>query len=448
VAGSGREVGAVAERACVAEVRLWGRTVGAVAEIESGAVVFEYDEAFRKTGLEISPVMLPLATVGPQQFPELVRQEAFLGLPGVLADALPDRFGNAIIRAYFESRGRPDAAMSPVQRLLYIGRRAMGALEFHPPLVVRTGPETEALEIADLVRAARKVVQGRMDVTIPEIMRLGSSAGGARPKAIILWNRLRDEVRSAFATRRAGDEHWIIKFDGVGELEAPDPKPRPYNRIEHAYSQMAREAGIFVPETHLLRERRLAHFVTRRFDREGGRRLHLHSVGGMEHSDFNQPGTYSYEQYLRLVMTLDLGYPALEEAFRRACFNILAVNQDDHVKNLAFLMDESGRWSLAPAFDVTFARGAGFTRRHQMTLAGKRDRFEPGDLLAVGDRFGLRTAGREIIERIGDALSRWPEFAKASGVPPESTRAIGAALRLSLVRGTRAAQRKRGRSRG
>jgi serine/threonine-protein kinase HipA len=434
----------VADRACLAEVRLWGRRLGAVAELPSGEVVFEYDGEFRRSGLEISPVQLPLATQGPQQFPELARLEAFQGLPGVLADSLPDRFGNAIIKAYFESRGEPEAALSPVQRLLYIGRRAMGALEFHPPLRPPAPSESQALEVAALVRAARKVVQGRTDVTVPEIMRVGSSAGGARPKAVILWNRSRDEVRSAFAPRQPGDEDWIIKFDGVGEVEAPDPRPRPYNRIEHAYSQMARLAGLDAVETLLLAECRLSHLLTRRFDRVGGRRLHMHSVGGMEHVDFNQPGAYSYEQYLRLVLRLDLGYPALEEAFRRACFNVLAVNQDDHVKNLAFLMDEQGRWRLAPAYDITFARGVGFARQHQMSLAGKRDGFVAQDLIEVGERYGLRGGGREIIQGVGDVLSQWPRHAREARVPPEKIRVIGQALRLDLVPGT---TRGRGRRR-
>ncbi len=423
----------MADRICLAEVRLWGRRVGAVAELESGEVVFEYDDEFRASGLEISPVRLPLSTRGPQLFPDLARSEAFLGLPGVLADALPDRFGNAVIRAYFESHGRPDAALSPVQRLLYIGGRAMGALEFHPPVETPTPPEREALEVAELVKAARHVIEGRTDVAVPEIMRVGSSAGGARPKAVILWNRKTDEVRSAFATPRPGDEHWIIKFDGVGEVDAPDPHPRPYNRIEHAYSRMAAAAGLEVAETRLLEERRLAHFMTRRFDRVGERRLHLHSVGGMEHVDFNQPGAYSYEQYLRLVLALGLGYPALEEAFRRACFNVVAVNQDDHVKNLAFLMDEDGRWMLAPAFDLTFARGAGFTRRHQMSFAGMRENFAPADLVGVAERFGIRGDGREILDRIGEAVSRWPKWARDSSVPEQRTRDIRSALRLDLL---------------
>jgi len=364
-------------------------------------------------------------------FAELNRVEAFAGLPGVLADALPDRFGNAIIKAYFENQGRPESAMSPVQKLLYMGKRGMGALEFRPAIRGgATARERQSLEIADLVEQARKLIEGETDVAVAEIMRVGSSAGGARPKAVILWNRAKGEVRSSFAAPRAGDEHWIIKFDGVGELDAPNPKPQPYNRVEYVYSLMAKDAGIEMEETNLLRERSYAHFMVRRFDREGAKKLHLHSLGGLDHADYNAPGTYSYEQFLRVILELQLGYPALEQAFRRICFNIIAVNQDDHVKNIAFLMDESGRWRLAPAFDMTFARGAGYTRQHQMSLGGKRDGFTSRDLIDLGKKFGIKHDGEPIIDNIRAALKNWDQLAKEWGVPPKNVTAIKALFRL------------------
>ncbi len=424
----------MAEPLCLAEVRLWNHTVGAVVELDDGRIVFEYDEAFRRQGFEISPSNLPLSGRGPQSFPALARLDAFEGLPGVLADALPDRFGNAIIRKYFTDQGRPDAAMSPVQKLLYIGSRAMGALEFRPPIKIpRKLREDEALEIASLVEAARRVVEGRTEVAIPEIIRLGSSAGGARAKAVILWNRAENEVRSAFAPAQPGDEHWLIKFDGVGELGDPDPSPQPYNRVEYAYAILARAAGIEMTDTHLLEERGLAHFMTRRFDRAGDRRLHLHTLGGMEHVDYNVPGLYSYEQYFRRILALELGYPALEQAFRRACFNLLAVNQDDHVKNFGFLMDEHGRWRLSPAYDLTFVRGRGITRRHQMSFAGKHEDFTVDDLLRVGTRFGLDQGGRAIAQEVADALAGWSDVARDAGVPDDRIQRIGGAFRLDCV---------------
>jgi len=415
----------------LAQVWIWNKFVGAVSEEDDGRITFEYDEAFRRRGFEISPRKLPLSLRGPVSFAELNRVEAFAGLPGVLADALPDRFGNAIIKAYFENQGRPESAMSPVQKLLYMGKRGMGALEFRPAIRGgATARERQSLEIADLVEQARKLIEGETDVAVAEIMRVGSSAGGARPKAVILWNRAKGEVRSSFAAPRAGDEHWIIKFDGVGELDAPNPKPQPYNRVEYVYSLMAKDAGIEMEETNLLRERSYAHFMVRRFDREGAKKLHLHSLGGLDHADYNAPGTYSYEQFLRVILELQLGYPALEQAFRRICFNIIAVNQDDHVKNIAFLMDESGRWRLAPAFDMTFARGAGYTRQHQMSLASKRDGFTSRDLIDLGKKFGIKHDGEPIIDNIRAALKNWDQLAKEWGVPPKNVTAIKALFRL------------------
>ncbi len=415
----------------IAEVWLWGRLVGAVAEEENGRITFEYNPEFVGSRLEISPFTLPLSLRGPVTFPELTRMEAFLGLPGVLADALPDRFGNAVIARYFKTRGKPAAAVSPVQKLLYMGTRSLGALEFQPAVHFRSRrAEEEPLEIADLVAEARKLIEGHPDVAIPEIMRLGASAGGARPKAIILWNRQANEVRSGVAVPRPGDEHWIIKFDGVGELGAPDETPKPYNRIEYAYSLMARAAGLKVPETKLIEERGFGHFLTKRFDRENGHRVHMHSLGGLQHVDYNQPARFSYEEYLRTVLALGLGYPALEEAFRRTVFNIAAVNQDDHVKNFAFLMDETGDWRLAPAYDLTYARGLGYTRAHQMALGGKTGRFVREDLLALGGAMGIKKDGAAIVAEVTGALREWEGFAEEAGVHANRVRFIASEFRL------------------
>ena len=420
----------MADAVAVAQVWLWDRFVGAVAEDTNGAVVFEYDPEFARSGLEISPIKLPLSQLGPVTFPELARLESFSGLPGFLADALPDRFGNALIRKFFADRGEPGRALSPVQKLLYMGKRALGALEFRPAIKLRTKrAEQEALQIAELVSEARRVVEGAVEVAVPQIMRVGASAGGARPKAIVLWNRGTREIRSAFADPQPRDEHWIIKFDGVGDLAAPDPTPRPYNRIEYAYSRMARDAGINVPETFLMEERRLAHFMVKRFDRDGGTRVHMHTLGGLYHVDYNQPGLFSYEQYLRTVLQLNCGYAALEEAFRRAVFNIAAVNQDDHVKNLSFLMNASGVWTLAPAYDLTYAKGSGFTRVHQMTLADKNSSITREDVLQMGRAMGIRHTGSHVVQQVADALARWETYASEAGVPTAAAERIGAELR-------------------
>jgi len=318
-----------------------------------------------------------------------------------------------------------------VQKLLYVGKRAMGALEYEPALRDgRNRKEREALEISRLVDEARKIIEGTPEASVPEIMRISSSAGGARAKAVILWNRDANIVRSAFAPMHEGDEHWILKFDGVGELDHPSRSAQPFNRIEYVYGKMAREAGIDIPEMHLLKERGYAHLMIKRFDREDGERVHLHSLGGLEHVDYNVPGAYSYEQYFRVVLRMNLGYAALEEAFRRAVFNILAVNQDDHVKNLSFLMDKSGNWRLSPAYDLTYARGAGYTRTHQMTFAGKAEGLTASDIGRVGKEFGLKRDGADVLEQTVDALGRWSELAREVRVPEKRIKQIRGDFRV------------------
>ena len=421
----------------LAEIRLWGRRVGAVAEDEDGVITFEYDPGFIGTGLQISPVHLPLSVRGPVQFPELRRLEAFGGLPGVLADSLPDRFGNAVIRRYFEERGTPGLEMSPVQKLLYIGNRAMGALEFRPALEASHRGNEVPLEVSDLVSQARHVVEGRTDVAVPEIIRVGSSAGGMRPKALVLWDECTGVFRSGHARPRASETQWILKFDGVSPVSSPeypgevrvDQTPLPYMKIEHCYTRMARLAGIDAVETRLLQERGYSHLLIRRFDRSGPHRIHQHTLGGLQHIDFNQPGAYSYEGYLRTILRLNLGYPALEEGFRRVVFNIASANQDDHVKNLSFLLEESGQWRLSPAYDLTFAMGEGFTRRHQMSVGGKRDGITAKDLMAMARKFGIDDDGREAIEAVGSALGRWEELAGSVGVDERRRTAIDSVLR-------------------
>ncbi|HUF51403.1 MAG TPA: type II toxin-antitoxin system HipA family toxin [Longimicrobiales bacterium] len=410
----------MAEVLVFAEVRLWGRTVGGVAELDDGRIVFEYDPAFRMSGLELSPVRLPLATRGPVRFDELVRKDGFQGLPGLLADALPDAFGTAVIRAFYTSRGEERKAFSPVQHLLYVGERAIGALEFRPAeKLPRRAAEAEALEVAELVADARRIIAGHADVTIPEIYRIGSSAGGMRPKAVVLHNPATGEIRSAFATPQAGDIPCILKFDGVGEATTAGllGEPQPFNRVEAAYAHMARAAGLDVVDV-AMHEGDLghAHLLIPRFDFRGGERLHQHTLGGLLHVDYNDPGASSYEEYLRTILRLGMPPAAVIEGFRRMTFNILAVNQDDHVKNLSFHMDTSGAWSLTPAYDLTFAKGGGWTMTHQMRVAGKRSGITRTDLIEVAEMFGLRNPAG-IIAQVADAVGRWPECAADQRVP-------------------------------
>lgn len=396
-----------------------------MSEDRRGNIVFEYTEEFRESGLEISPIHLPLSLRGPVSFPELHRVASFAGLPGLLADSLPDAFGNIIIRRYFEQRGTPDAALSSVQKLLYIGNRAMGALQFSPPIEPR--PDThgdEALEIARLVEEARRVIEGDPAVAVPEMMLVGASAGGARAKALILYNRDTNQVKSAFAPQRPGDEHWLIKFDGVtagvgGHEMVKEFTPGPFGRIEYAYSQMAHAAGIEMSDTRLLRERDFGHFMTKRFDRENGTRLHMHSLGGLHHADYNIRQVLSYEEYFRTIRLLGIGQPGVNQAFRRMVFNVAARNQDDHVKNLGFLMGPGGQWRLAPAFDMTWAYGGKWAQTHQMTARGKDDGFTRQDLLAVGREFDVPRDGAEIIDEVEVALGLWEPEARGAGLAPE-----------------------------
>lgn len=409
----------------VVRVRLWGRDVGYLGESSSGRVTFEYDPDFRRSGLDISPFLLPVRRRGPISFPELARKPAFLGLPGVFADALPDRFGNAIIRRYFADRGRPGDAMSPLQRLLYIGGRSMGALQFHPPLDPGASTE-EALELRALVDQARRIIEGDVSVAVPEIMQIGGSAGGARPKALVLWNRSTNRIRSGFARPDPGEEPWLIKFDGVtrdsaGQGMRSERQPGLWGRIEYAYSRMATKAGIRMAETHLLRDGNFAHFMTRRFDRVTRKadesRLHFHSLGGLQHIDFNDQYVFSYEGYLDSIRALGLGQESVNEAYRRMVFNVATVNFDDHVKNFGFLMDPGGRWRLAPAYDVTYAENEAWTRQHQMSVNGKFRSITRSDLLQVGKNYDLPDDGRSVMDEVVDSLNRWREYASAAGVP-------------------------------
>jgi serine/threonine-protein kinase HipA len=416
---------------CLAEVRLWGQTVGALAELGSGRIVFEYDPAFVRSGLDISPLRLPPRR-GPVTFEELRRKQAFQGLPGVFADSLPDAFGNRVIRAYYAGRGETELAMSPVQRLLYVGRRAIGALTYHPEEVLPVRPaEQESLEIANLVREARRIVEGSPEVAVPEIYRIGSSAGGMRPKALVLHDASTGRLRSGAAVPNPGERPCILKFDGVGDPQGMGPlaEPAPFNRVEAAYAHMARDAGIAMARLTMLEASGgYAHLLVERFDLlPTGGRLHQHTLGGLTHIDYNDVGASSYEEYLRVGLTLGLPPADIEEAFRRMVFNVVAVNQDDHVKNLSFHMMPDGRWRLTPAYDVTFARGSGFTATHQMRVNDRLTGVARADLLIIADDFGVKRASA-IIDQAIEITAQWPKYAAETGVPSETVRVIDGEL--------------------
>jgi len=414
-----------------ANVHLWGRLVGQVLEFSNGRVGFSYDKSYLATGRAISPKHLPLEA-GIFEFPELRNSNSFLGLPGVLADSLPDAFGNKIIQSYFEAKGERDNALSPVQRLLYVGKRAMGALEYTPALQRKTKDEERALEVQSLVESARRLIEGGTQDAVQEIMRVGGSAGGARAKALILWDRARKQVRSGFANAKAGEDAWLIKFDGVGSANVLDMKAKPHNRIEYTYALLAKHLGIDMAEVSFLEDSGLFHFMTKRFDREGVDKLHLHSLSGITHVDFNSPQSFSYEGWFRLMLELQLGHQAMEQAYKRMVFNIVGRNQDDHVKNISFLLDSmTAEWRLAPAYDLTFAAGSGYTAQHQMTLGGQSDKFTRALLLETGKKFSIRHPG-EVIDEVVQAFSGWSKLAVDYGVPSDLVVEVEKRLRLDV----------------
>ena len=312
-----------------------------------------------------------------------------------------------------------------------MGKRAIGALEFQPAEALPLRPaEAEALEISALVADARRIVSGDTNVTVPEIYRIGSSAGGMRPKAVVLYNPTHDEIRSGFAPARADDVAAILKFDGVGNGSGDGAlaDPQPFNRVEAAYARMARDAGVNVVEVIVLEsDAGHAHLVIPRFDRPLETPLHQHTLGGLLHVDYNDPGASSYEEYLRTMLKLGLPPAALTEGYRRMVFNVLAVNHDDHVKNLSFHMHPDGHWELTPAYDLTFARGDGWTASHQMRVADKRSGMTRADLLEVAATFGIRSAAG-IIDQTRDTVGRWRRYAEAQGVPTDAVDSIESVL--------------------
>lgn len=434
--------------ASVAEVLLWGRQIGAVS-LEAGArtAAFQYVPAFVGSGIEVSPLTMPLSR-RVYEFPSLPRQ-SFRGLPGLLADSLPDTFGNALIDAWLATQGRLPDSFDAVERLCYIGVRGMGALEFAPA----TGPplrRSAKVRLDQLVRLASQVLTHRISVRasfardhrqdgLKEILRVGTSAGGARAKAIVAWNQATNEVRSGQVRAPSGFDYWLLKFDGVSanrDKELEDPQG--YTAIEYAYALMASDAGIEMPECRLLEENGRRHFMTRRFDRlSDGGKLHMQSLAALAHFDYNSAGAYSYEQAFDVIKRLGLPMRAREQQFRRMLFNVIARNQDDHVKNIAFLMDKSGTWSLSPAFDVTYAynpKGL-WTSRHQMTINGKADAFGRADFDAVARVAGLKRGRTEaILGAVMEVVKTWPRYAEAAGVIGTQRDAIMRTMRLKFDR--------------
>ncbi len=409
--------------------------VGAVLwDSDRGLASFEFEPSFLNSGLDPAPLTMPIdeARRGRAvfEFPDLA-YKTFYGLPGMLADSLPDKYGNNIINAWLARQGRTPESFSPVERLCYTGKRGMGALEF-TPVIGDVANESVPVEVQELVRLAHKVIHERSQLdtnfnhleALTDIIRVGTSAGGARPKAIIALNDKTGKVRSGQVTAPAGFSYWIMKFDGVKDDTLGDPAG--YGRIEYAYYKMAKQCEINMTECRLYEEGDRAHFMIKRFDRtEKGKKIHMQSLCGMAHFDFNEAGGYSYEQAFQIMRRLRLPHSDAEQLFKRMVFNLVARNQDDHPKNIAFLMDKSGTWKLSPAFDMTYAHNPSgdWTHKHQMTVNGKREGFVYDDLIAVADEMNIKK-GSQIIDQIVEVVFRWREFAKAVGVENNQIEAI------------------------
>ncbi|MBQ6723084.1 MAG: type II toxin-antitoxin system HipA family toxin [Paludibacteraceae bacterium] len=408
-----------------ADVHLWGQQVGTVLWDEHLVCShFEYAPEFIRGGLEVSPIMMPLARKV-YSFPDRDSYKTFLGLPGMLAEALPDAFGRALLDNWLAAQGRQDA--NPVERLCFQGKRSMGALEFVPSME-RVLDAEQAIEVDSLVQAAHEALSNKeafvtnlsnSDEALLDIIRVGTSAGGQRAKAVIAYNDATGEVRSGQTTAPDGFDYWLLKLDGVTNKVLGDPEH--WGEVEYVHSLIAKAAGIHMTECRLYRENGRAHFMTKRFDRVNGEKIHMQTLCGLAHYDFNMLHAYSYEQAFAVMRQLRLTYPEAEEFYRRMVFNVVARNQDDHTKNISFLMDKNGVWHLSPAYDMSWAYNptGGWTSMHQMSINNKWDNITREDLLHVAYEMNIKHAPA-IIDQVVEAVSMWSKLAKEQTDIPQN----------------------------
>ncbi len=414
-----------------AQVKIWGELAGAVRwDAEQQLGFFQFDSRFLQKGWDLSPIKMPLENGSRiYSFPELrpgrgETEDAFKGLPGLLSDALPDKYGNRLINIWLAQQGRPEHSMNPVEKLCFIGSRGMGALEFEPARI-KTNKNSFSLELDSLVEVAKKMLNEREafltnigkneEKTMMEILKIGTSAGGARPKAVIAYNRKTKEVRSGQGNVPKGFEHWLIKLDGVSGEQFGESSG--WGRVEYAYYLMAKECGITISECELLEENGRAHFMTKRFDREDNIRRHIQSLCGLQHYDFNDMYGYSYEQVFQTMRLLRLTYPEAEEMFRRMVFNVLATNFDDHTKNFSFILKKGEAWRLAPAYDLCFSFDAAnhWVNKQTLSVHGKRLGITKADLMTIAKENNIKK-GEKIIDDINLVVKSWNEYAKKAGV--------------------------------
>lgn len=411
----------------VAEVKIWGELAGAIRWDEPQQLgYFQFHPDFLKKDWDLSPIKMPITEVSRiHSFPELRKkrnetEDAFHGLPGLLADALPDNYGNKLINTWLVRNGRPENSMNPVEKLCFIGARGMGALEFEPAQI-KTGIRSFSVEPDSLVEVARKMLNDRAsfltnlseddEKAMMNIVKIGTSAGGARPKAVIAYNPKTGDVRSGQGNVPKGFEHWLLKLDGVSGEQFGESSG--WGRVEYAYYLMAIDCGIEMSECTLLEENGRAHFMTQRFDREGNVKHHIQSLCGLQHYDFNDMYGYSYEQLFQTMRLLRLTYPEAEQMFRRMVFNVLATNYDDHTKNFSFMMKKGERWKLAPAYDLCFSFDSGnqWVSKQTLSVNGKQLNITKADLMTIAKDNNIKKGGK-IVDEINPIVQAWNTYAK------------------------------------
>ncbi|HRG58766.1 MAG TPA: type II toxin-antitoxin system HipA family toxin [Bacteroidia bacterium] len=423
----------------VAEVKIWETFVGAVAwDEQSGTASFEYAPSWLKNNVELAPLKMPLLAKKVYSFPELrpnriMQYDTFKGLPGLLADALPDKYGNQLINQWLAHQGRPQNSLNPIEMLCFIGSRGMGALEFEPNSI-KENKNTFTVEINSLVEIAQKLLYERSsfnanlqhedEKAIMDILKIGTSAGGARPKAVIAYNEKTGEVKSGQTKAPQGFEHWIIKLDGVSDVQLGASKG--YGRVEMAYYLMAKDCGINMMPSTLLEEKGRAHFMTKRFDRSGNNtKHHIQTFCALKHFDFNLVNSFSYEQLFQTMRELKLNYQEIEQMYRRMVFNVLAKNCDDHTKNFSFILKQNSNWELAPAYDICHAYrpGSEWVSQHALSINNKRNNINRHDLLTIANQINCKKS-EHIISEVQEVILKWKKYAKAVEVHPKLTNAI------------------------
>lgn len=423
----------------IARVNLYGQTVGTLRwDNDRQLAFFEYADSFIGSGVEPSPILMPVRAKRVYSFSD-ISNETFKGLPGLLADSLPDTYGRALFDRWLSLTGRQSG--NAVETLCFLGKRCMGALEFEPAMDAPYSHDVK-IEIDSLVDVASEALAQKEEFganleddkkgAIAEIVRLGTSAGGQRAKAIIAYNSLTGEVRSGQVEAPDGFDYYLIKLDGV-TAEAGFRETQNFGRLEYSFSKLVKECGIGMTECSIIEENGRAHFLTKRFDRKNGQKIHMQTLCGLAHYDYRMPRAYSYEQAFNIMRALRLPYSQAQEMFRRIVFNVVVRNQDDHTKNISFLMDKNGKWQLSPAYDIGYAYNpqGGWTAQHQMSINGKFDEITRYDLLELARRNNIKEAS-EIIDMITDTAARWPIIARECEVPQSMIDAILPNMVLSL----------------